>query len=273
MSGLKTKIILLGTGTPVLDSDRMGPSLVIQYEDEVIIFDAGPGLVRRAKKSELNHKLLTVLFLSHLHSDHTSGLPDFMFTPSVLGRPGPVKIYGPPGTRDMVENIEKAYAQDVHIRVHGNEQGKAKNYVYEVIEIESGKIYKENNFQIIPFSVEHGEWPSFGFRITTPDRTIIYSGDTKPCDNIIKYSKGCDVLIHEVYGIAVFQKDDLGWQKYHPRMHTSTIELAHIANEIKPDLLVLNHQLFFDNSESELLSQITNLYEGRVVSGHDLDVF
>jgi len=273
VSGLKTKIILLGTGTHVLDSDRMGPSLAIQYEEEIIIFDAGPGLIRRAKKSELNQKLLKVLFLSHLHSDHTSGLPDFMFTPSVLGRPGPVKIYGPPGTRDMVENIEKAYAQDVHIRVHGNEQGKAKNYVYEVIEIESGKIYEENKFQILPFLVEHGEWPSFGFRITTPDRTIVYSGDTKPCDNIIKYSKRCDVLIHEVYGIADFQKDDLGWQKYHPRMHTSTIELAHIANEIKPDLLVLNHQLFFDNSESELLYQIKNLYEGRVVSGHDLDVF
>jgi ribonuclease BN (tRNA processing enzyme) len=80
-------------------------------------------------------------------------------------------------------------------------------------------------------------------------------------------------LIHEVYGIADFQQDDLGWQKYHLRMHTSTIELAHIVKEIRPDLLVLNHQLFFNNSESELLSQITKLYEGKVVSGHDLDVF
>ncbi len=272
-SKLTTNIILLGTGTPIIDPDRMGPSLSIQYGREIVLFDAGPGLIRRAKKANLNPETLKVIFLSHLHSDHTAGLPDFMYTPSVEGRPGPVKIYGPSGTQEMINNIKKAYSQDVQIRVNGYEQGKKENYDFEVIEIEDGKTYVENHIQILPFLVEHGEWPSFGFRITTPDRIIVYSGDTKPCKNIIKYSRECDVLIHEVYSSSGLREKSIKWQNYHTHMHTSAIELAQIANKIQPDLLILTHQIFWNTSEKELLYQITNLYEGRVVSGHDLDVF
>jgi len=96
---------------------------------------------------------------------------------------------------------------------------------------------------------------------------------TTPSTNLIKNAKGCDVLVHEVYSTAGFAKRPPKWQRYHVSFHTSTAELAKIANQVKPRLLVLTHQLFWGTSEEDLLKEIRTLYKGKVVSADDLDVY
>ena len=98
-------------------------------------------------------------------------------------------------------------------------------------------------------------------------------GDTAPSEELVKYAEGCDVLIHEVYSEAGFQTRPPVWQKYHSKFHTSTIQLADIANRINPELLILYHQLPWGAKPEEMLAEIAETYKGKVVYGNDLDVW
>lgn len=265
-----TKIILLGTGTPNIFADRMGPSFIVLYDEVTLLFDAGSGIVRRAKEAKIPLSQLDTLFISHLHTDHTLGLPDFMFAPSVSDRTNSVSIYGPKGTDSMISSLLKAYELDLHIRLFGLEKGSAEAYKYNISEISPGKIHEQNDVIVESFLVDHGDWPCFGFRIQTPDRIIIYSGDTRPCENLITKAKNCDILIHEVYSLKNFSLKSQKWQKYHQSMHTSTKELAFIANKVSPKQLVLFHQLYWQQSQEGLLNEVKLEYDGEVINGIDL---
>jgi ribonuclease Z len=102
---------------------------------------------------------------------------------------------------------------------------------------------------------------------------IVISGDTAPCENLIKYSQGADILIHEVYYKKAFDEKDEFWKRYHSINHTSTYELAEIANKTRPGVLVLYHVLFWGSSEQEILDEIAQGYDGKVLVGADLQVF
>ena len=127
--GQTTKIVFLGTGTPIADPDRSGPSVAIVVNDTPYLVDLGPGVVRRASAARLAGVKglaatnLKHAFVTHLHSDHTVGYPDVIFTPWVLGRNEPLKVYGPKGIRAMTEHILAAYQQDIDVRLYGLERG------------------------------------------------------------------------------------------------------------------------------------------------------
>ena len=275
-----SRIVLLGTGTPNADPDRSGPALAIVVNDTPYLVDCGPGVVRRAAAARRNGiEALAVaklerLFVTHLHTDHTLGLADLIFTPWVLERDEPLEIYGPKGIAAMAEHILAAYEQDIRIRIDGLEPANTVGYRVNTHEIGPGEIYRDENVVVRAFAVRHGSWDqAFGFRFETPDRVIVVSGDTVPSESLIENARGCDVLIHEVYSQAGFERRSAVWQRYHSSFHTSTRELARIAEQIKPGLLILTHQLFWGSSERDLLSEIRRLYKGKVVSGHDLDVY
>lgn len=277
-----TKIVLLGTGTPNADPDRSGPSTAIVVNDTPYLIDFGPGVVRRAAAAHgagvegLRAKKLEYAFVTHLHSDHTAGYPDLIFTPWVLDRKEPLKVYGPKGIKAMTEHILEAYEQDIYMRLYGLEPTAQKENGYNVsaTEIEPGVVYQDSNVTVEAFAVPHGAWPhAFGYKFITPDRTIVISGDTAPSESVVKACNGCDVLIHEVYSQKGFEKRTPEWQRYHSSFHTSTLELAEIASKARPGLLILYHQLFWGASEEELVSEIREIYSGKVVSGRDLDVY
>src|SRR5215211_1762959 len=119
----KTQIVILGTGTPNADPDRSGPSVAIIVNDTPYIVDFGPGVVRRAAAAHrrgikaLAMPKLTRAFVTHLHSDHTVGYPDLIFTPWVLERETPLEVYGPRGLKAMTDHILKAYREDIRIRL------------------------------------------------------------------------------------------------------------------------------------------------------------
>lgn len=275
-----TRLVMLGTGTPNADPQRSGPAAAVIVHDEPYLVDCGPGIVRRAAAADalgihaLAVSKLNRVFITHLHSDHTLGLPDLIFSPWVLERTEPLEIFGPPGIRDMVEHIQHAWAEDVRVRLEGLEPANSTGFHTIVHEIEPGLVYRDDNISVTAIEVRHGSCPhAYGFRFDSADRSIVFSGDTAACDALISAAQGCDILVHEVYSVAGFATRPREWQAYHSQFHTSASELAQIAAKIRPRLLVLTHQLFWGASEADLLEEVRNGYSGRVVSAHDLDCF
>jgi ribonuclease BN (tRNA processing enzyme) len=276
----ETKLVLLGTGTPFADPTKSGPSLAIVVNNTSYIVDCGPGVVRRAAQAKelgfpsLEAAQLKTLFITHLHSDHTIGLADIILTPAVLDRNAPIAIYGPVGIKKMTADLMSAYKEDIAMRINGLEKGDAIAYQVYTNEIKEGQIYKDSNLTVTAFKVQHGQWENaFGFVFQTKDKKIVVSGDCTYSENLIKYAKDCDILVHEVYSDAGLKKRTQRWQDYHSTFHTSTFQLADIANQVKPKLLVLNHQLTFGTSLQSLLDELKSKYAGPVVNGADLDVF
>jgi len=279
----KTQVVLLGTGNPNPDPKHSGCSVAIIVNGTPYIFDFGPGLVRQASAltpkyggsiEALEVKNFKRAFLTHLHSDHTTGFPDLILTPWVMERDEPLVVYGPEGIKDMTKYILKAYSEDIKYRIYGSEPANNQGWRVIAHEIREGEIYKDENIKVEAFLVRHGSWPNaYGFRITSKDKVIVISGDTTPCDNILKYSNGADMLIHEVYYKKGYDQKDEFWKKYHAENHTSTYELGEIASKTKPGLVIMYHILFWGATEKDLLDEVSQKYKGKVVVGEDLAVF
>ena len=277
----KTQLILLGTGTPFANPERSGPSLAIVVNQTSYVVDCGPGVVRRAAQAARDKNIpalepakLRHLFITHLHSDHTAGLSDFMYTPAVLDRNHPLRIVGPPGIRRMTRHIKKAYAEDEEIRIKGLEGGNADGYRLDVSEVTQGEVYRDENIRVTAFAVQHGSWKhALGYRFETADKVIVVSGDCTYSESLVEMARGCDILVHEVYSEAGLQKREPKWKKYHSTFHTSTSQLAKIGEAVKPPLIILTHQLTFGSSYESLLEEIKKTYSGKVVNGEDLAVY
>jgi ribonuclease BN (tRNA processing enzyme) len=282
--GPDTRIIILGTGTPNADPERSGPAVAVVRGATAYLVDAGPGIVRRAAAAARRHQLealapnrLRLLFVTHLHSDHTLGLPDLILSPWVLERHDPLVVYGPPGIKAMVDHILAAYAADIRNRIDGLEPANETGYKVEVHEIAAGAVYRDSVMTVRAFAVPHGDWAagqSYGYRFESPDRTVVISGDTRASDAVVAACNGCDVLLHEVYSAERFGTRPPEWQRYHGNAHTSTVEVAALAQRARPKLLVLYHQLFWGATDADLLGELGRAgYRGRVVSARDLDVY
>jgi ribonuclease BN (tRNA processing enzyme) len=272
---IAAQVILLGTGTPNAEPERSGPAVAIIANGSPYIVDFGPGVVRRAVAANIMASDLKRAFLTHLHSDHTTGLADLILAPWTLERTVPLELFGPRGLRAMARNVVAAYREDIQVRLNGGEPSNKTGYRVNAHEIKPGVVYRDENVTVTAFRVPHGDWrEAFGYRFDTSDgRSIVISGDTGPTDAVIKACHGCDVLVHEVYSTAGLARRPPEWQRYHSRYHTSSEELAAIATKTRPGLLVLTHQLLWGTSEQDLLAEVTRGYAGKVVNGQDLGVY
>jgi len=275
-----TRLVLLGTGTPNADPDRSGPAVAIVVNGAAYLVDCGPGVVRRAELAhrngvpELAMSNLERVFLTHLHHDHTAGLPDLLLTPWTLGRTAPLEVFGPPGTAAMVAHVEAAWAEDVRIRLDGLEPANVSGWRARARDVGPGIVYRDSNVTVTAFRVAHGSWPTaFGYRFVTADRTIVVSGDTRATDAIVDQCHACDVLVHEVYAQAGWERLPPEWQRYHASFHTSAPDLGRLAARARPRLLVLYHQLPWSATPASIVEEIRAHFTGRVVYGTDLDVF
>jgi ribonuclease BN (tRNA processing enzyme) len=276
----RTQIVMLGTGTPNADPERFGPSVAIVVDETPYLVDMGAGVVRRASAAfkkgvkALEASNLGTVFVTHLHSDHTVGYPDLIFTPWVLERAKPLDVYGPKGLKTMTEHLLKAYQEDIAIRTTGGEPSKKTDPIVIPHEIKPGVVYKDQKVTVKAFLVSHGAWKeAFGYRFETSDRTIVISGDAAPSQSIADNCNGCDVLIHEVYSLEGFAKRPLEWQKYHSTFHTSSRDLGELATKARAKMLILYHQLIWGSTEEELLKEVRQTFKGEVVSAHDLDIY
>ena len=285
----RTQVVLLGTGTPPADPDRSGAATAVIVNGTAYLIDFGAGVVRRAKSAVVERGIaaldpvkLRVVFVTHLHSDHTVGYPDLILTPWVLGRRVPLEVYGPRGIKTMTDHVLAAYAEDFAARTRDRQlftvgafpEGHAVN----AHEIQPGVVYKDANVSVTAFATKHA-MESFGYRFDAPDRSIVISGDTNPTQATIDACNGCDVLIHEVLTHDwLTRRPD--FHAYAARHHTTTSQLVELANKARPKLLVLYHASIslrpaVDSERSSpavLLAEMAG-YKGLVVVGRDLDVY
>jgi ribonuclease BN (tRNA processing enzyme) len=267
-----TRVILLGTGTPNADPERMGPAVAIVSGSRVYIVDCGPGVVRRAAEAGIRMDQLTRLFITHLHSDHTAGYPDLILTPPNDGRTLPLETWGPPGVREMTANLLRAYRADLAIRLHGTQPHDAAAFETRAHEIRSGEVYRDEMVRVTAFAVRHGAMPAFGYRFEARDKVIAISGDTTYSEALIAAAKGCDILIHEVYSEKGLARRTTDWRRYHAAYHTSGPDVGRVAARVRPRKLVLYHALPMGESPEEVVSEVRRNFAGEVIYGGDLDV-
>jgi len=286
----KTQVVLLGTGNPFPDPDRSGPATAIVVNGSAYLVDFGAGVVRRAKAAMFDKGIaaleptnLKVVFATHLHSDHTVGYPDLIFTPWVMGRKFPLEVYGPKGLKAMTDHILAAWHEDIEERI-ATETWQSpdyrENYKVNVHEIGVGMVYKDANVTVTAFPTKHTFPETYGYRFDTADRSIVISGDTSPTQATVDACHGCDVLIHEVQTLESLAKRK-DFQAYVAKHHTNTTELAELAGKAKPRLLIVYHASIVQrpglrpqaSSPEQALKEVLSGYAGEVVIGRDLDVY
>ena len=203
------KVTLLGTGTPRPVMERFGPSILVEAGKEKLLFDCGRGATQRLYQLKVPFADLTALFLTHLHSDHIVGIPDFYLTGWIFGRNTPLRVWGPTGTAEMMSHLEQAYQFDIHVRRDVDERLPAQGVVVVAKDIEQGVIYQNGDFKVTAFTVDHAPIkPAFGYRVDYAGHSVVLSGDTRYSENLIHFAQGADVLIHEVIDPEAYRASD-----------------------------------------------------------------
>jgi ribonuclease Z len=173
----------------------------------------------------------------------------------------------------MAENILEAYKSDIDYRINGTQPANKFGYKFNFHRLKNGVIFENEDLKVESFRVDHGGLEeSYGFRFTSSDKVIVFSGDTGPSEVLESYAKDADILVHEVYSYAGFLNKTPDWQKYHKGHHTSTLELGEIAKRVKPKKLVLSHILFWGSTPDEIYEEISSVYDGEVIVAKDLMV-
>lgn len=275
-SANQTHVVLLGTGTPYPDPHAAGPATAVVVGKRVFLFDAGVGVTRQINAAGLPVSGPEAVFITHLHSDHTLGYADLILTSWIMRRTTPFPVYGPSGLRRMTELLLAAYSEDIQVRTRGLEREAPRGYRVNVHEISSGVIYERDGVRVTAIPVPHGSWKhAYAYRIDTPDRSIVISGDTRPSEALVRAARDVDVLVHEVYSplhLAVENRPGgKYWPQYMREFHTSDFELGALAARIKPKLLVMTHIIRMGSSNDDLLAGIRKGgFSGDVVVGTDL---
>jgi ribonuclease Z len=275
------KVTLLGTSTPNPLPDRFGPSTLVEAGNERLLFDCGRGATIRLW--QLKIPLGTVkLFITHLHSDHTVGIPDLWltgFSPLPYGRrAAPFAVYGPKGTAEMMSYLEKAYEADIENRREFMPNFSPQLVAIAAKDIEEGVVYDQNGVRVTAFKVKHANLKdAFGFRVDYRGHAVAISGDMTPNENFIKYAQGADVVIHEV-GVArpELLERDAGVRHMLATHHSSPEDAARDFVRIKPKLAVYTHYTrphrddIPEVSIAEIISRTRAIYSGPLEAGEDL---
>ena len=252
---------------------RFGPSILVEAADRKLIFDCGRGVTQRLYQLNIPFNDVDRLFLTHLHSDHTVGIPDLWLTGWVMGRKVPLRVWGPAGTREMMSHLQQAYAFDVHMRRDLDEHLPTEGVAIESHEVEQGIVYEEHGIRVIAFEVDHGPVkPAFGYRVDFSGHSVVLSGDTRFSENLVRFAQGADVLIHEVLDLDAYRQAD---KIYTPEQiqkviahHTTAEQAGIVFSRVKPKLAVYSHIVPID--APNLLAATRRNYSGPLELGEDL---
>jgi ribonuclease Z len=270
------RVVLLGTGYPRPQFDQFGPSTLVEIGDEKFLFDCGRGAEIRLSQIGREYTCITKLFLTHLHSDHTVGIPDVWLTGWInCPRTKPLQVWGPAGTSNMMEHLQKAYEYDIHMRRDIDEKLNPEGVIIIAREISEGIVFESGDITVTAFEVEHGPVkPAYGFRIDYRDFSVALSGDTRPTGNLIKYCKGVDLIIHEAVSPEWFRKHApyLSEEQIQAVLdhHTTPEQAGLIFKSIFPRLAVYSHIENEQSSKSELVTSTRKIYSGPFIVGEDL---
>jgi ribonuclease Z len=254
------EVTLLGTGTPSPSVDRFGPSILVRAGTDWFLFDCGRGTAQRLFQIGVPLSEVTALFLTHLHSDHTVGFPDFWLRGWQVGRRKvPLQVWGPEGTTEMMEHLPRAYQADIEFRLSGG-RFSPEGVIIRAQDIAEGPAYEKNGVQVTAFNVDHGYVkPALGYRIDYGGHSVVLSGDTLPSENLVRFSKGVDLLVHEVR-----------MRDTPTRLHTTPEQAGEIFTRVNPKMAVYSHTSTPVARSEELVASTRKTYGGPLEVGEDL---
>jgi len=277
----ETQVVMLGTGSPLPDAHRAGPSIAIIHKGEAYLFDVGAGAIQNAVTARYQYDIpslyptqICCVFLTHMHSDHTMDYSELAFT-LWWRRRAPLFAWGPLGLEQMTKGMVEMMAADTALRTSGSQPVRNPDaYKVNVTEIEEGIVFRKDDLTVEAIAVNHGEIkPAFGYRITTDDKSIVISGDTSLSEKLLEKSRDVDLLFHEVISDSGLARNTEFWQKYHRSSHTLASDLGKLASVARPGLLVLYHSIFYGVPEAIIVDEVQANYDGKVVLANDLDIF
>jgi ribonuclease Z len=269
---LSLSVILLGTGYPRPDANHAGPATAIVAGDRWFLVDAGRGATMRVAGAGLKYENLRGVFITHLHSDHTAGLPDVFITSWQFGRKTtPLPLYGPSGIQKLSDAMLRFFAYDIHVRRDLVEKHPAAGATIETHVVREGVVYDDGGVRVTAFEVDHAPVkPAFGYRFDSGEQSIVVSGDTRPNANLIRFAKGADILVMEAYLPEHFDKMDTPAVAAKLKAyHTSAEEAGQIATAAGVKTLVLTHLIPAD-AEKTFAERAAKTFHGKIIVGDDL---
>lgn len=266
------KVTLLGTGSPQPRMDRFGPSILVEAGEKKLLFDCGRGAAQRIEQLSIPFTVVDALFVTHLHSDHTVGIPDLWLTGWARGRKLPLEVWGPDGTKAMMSHLAEAYQFDIQIR-QVDDKLPPEGVAVVANDIQPGVVYDRAGTKVTAFLVDHGiVKPAFGYRIDFSGHSVVLSGDTRYSENLIRFSQKVDVLIHEVIDPDTFRAKNpsMSAQRLQAIVgHHTTPELAGtLFAQVKPKLAVYSH--IVPGGSTDLVPLTRKTYSGPLEVGEDL---
>lgn len=267
------KVTLLGTGYPRPVIERFGPSILVEAGKEKLLFDCGRGATMRLYQLKVPFADVTALFLTHLHSDHTVGIPDLYLTGWIFGRKGPLRVWGPAGTAEMMSHLQQAYQFDIHVRRDVDEKLPAQGAIVVAKDIEQGVVYENGDLKVTAFTVDHAPVkPALGYRIDYAGHSVVLSGDTRYSENLIRFAQGSDLLIHEVLDPEAYRASDQMYSAEQKQKvidhHTTPEQAGTVFSQVKPKLAVYSHIVPFD--ARDIVAHTRKTYSGPLEVGEDL---
>ena len=276
-------VILLGTqGGPTFSAQRIGIGTLVVAGDERLLFDAGRAITTGMSRAAINPADVTRVFITHLHSDHVISLPELLISPwASQGRKVPLEVWGPEGTSLMMQKFEEALAFDIHLRRDVDERFAAEGVRVVAKDIRQGTVYEANGVKVTAFLVDHGPVkPAYGYRVDFNGRSVAISGDTGPSANLVKFTSGVDLLVHEVTRwkqdpVLSGPPDEILPNSRITRQQAKTIadhhtdgsEVGRVLAQVKPRLAVFSH---YNVDPKATLPLVRQGYDGRVEFGEDL---
>ena len=270
------RVTLLGTGTPFPRRGQAAACILVEAADHKFLLDCGPGAPANFTSLEIPFAQVDKVFLTHHHVDHIGGLDQFWIGGWAYGRTAPLNIWGPPGTRAIVEHLKGIYAWDIETRYRVFETHAGSEL--ECREFGEGVVLDEDGLKITAFETDHTPpQNAFGLRVEAQGRSLVYSGDTKKCQNLIDHAQDADVIIHEsfppveIYAAKAGRPARLA-HNIAEVVHTSPREVGAVMAETNPRLGVIYHMYNNDDVVGPALAQIRETYAGPVEIGYDLMV-
>ena len=274
------RVTFLGTGCPRPSFERYGPSTLVEAGDHRVLIDPSWGLRERLMQAG-SFELLTSIdsvLLTHLHYDHTVGLPDLWLTGWLYGRRVPLKVRGPRGTRAFVDNFERAYRWDIDYRILVKVPRAGSEF--EALDVPPGVIFDRDGLKITAFEVEHMpidpttrallplEGQTFGYRIDYAGRSVAFSGDTRPSENLVQNARGVDVLVHEVQVPSASETKESKFANLSLSVHTEPADAGRVFARVRPRMAIYSHIVPPDAQAKDL--KAATPYDGPLTVAHDL---
>ena len=278
-------LYLLGTGTPTPTKSRFGTSYVLQLDQDYLMFDCGPATTHKLVKVGLFPTQIDYLFFTHHHFDHNSDYPCFLLCrwDQSIGKERPLQVYGPPPTRWITERLigsDGAFSHDwkarvgnpVSQRVHVNRGGSLPRPepCFHINDVGPGRVIEHNHWTVTAARANHGEplLESLAYRVDTDEGSIMFAGDTGPCESIGKLAHGAHILV-----VNCWDHQETMEKNGEAPGQTGTLDAAKMALESGVKKLILTHtgpHLAKPGSREKGIGDIARIYQGEIVFGEEL---